>query len=54
MTEPVGVVDPLDCWTVAVSVTEEFSEMLDAEEVSAVLVLTTAGFAFTVRLKVAE
>ena len=49
-----GEVAPLACCTVAVSVTGEFSEMVDAEEVSVVVVLMTAGFAFTVRLKVAE
>ena len=46
--------EPLACCTDAVSVTGEFSLMLEADDLSVVVVPITAGFALTVSLIVAE
>ena len=47
MTVPVGVVVPLACLTVAVSVIGELSVMLAEDAVKVVEVLTTAGLTVT-------
>ena len=44
---PVGVVAPLACLTVADSVIDEFCVMVKGEDVSVVVVLTTAAFTLT-------
>jgi len=54
VTVPLGAVEPLLCFTDAVSVTGEFSLIVEADEERVVVVPITAGFAFTVSLIVAE
>lgn len=44
---PVGIVAPVFCLTVAVSVTGEFCAMAEEEETSVAVVLTTAAFTLT-------
>lgn len=47
MTVPVGASGPLFCLTVAVSVTGEFSVIVDEEAISVAVVLTTFALTLT-------
>ena len=47
MTVPVGASGPLFCLTVAVSVTGEFSVVVEEEAISVAVVLTTLAFTLT-------
>lgn len=44
---PVGAVVPLLCLTVAVRVTDEFSVIVEVEDISVAVVLTTVAFTLT-------